>query len=141
MKILIDTNVILDVLFNRQEFAEDSAKVLKLCETKQTDGVICALSVPNIVYIMRRELTPQKISQVLETLGQIAQIADLKSQDLTAAAQLCFKDFKDFEDAVQAACAKRSKASFIVTRNVSDFAKSPVPAITPNQFLKSYNKT
>ena len=55
MKILIDTNVILDVLCNRAEFAEDSLRVFKYCEVKRITGCISALSIPNIVYIMRKE--------------------------------------------------------------------------------------
>ena len=60
MKVLIDTNVILDVLYKREGFYEDSLKIWKLCETRKLDGYISALSIPNIVYILRRELDPEK---------------------------------------------------------------------------------
>ena len=60
MKLLIDTNVILDVLCNRPEFVYDASKVFKFCEVKKVDGYICALSIPNIVYIMRKELDSEK---------------------------------------------------------------------------------
>ena len=60
MKVLIDTNIILDVLFNRKDFVEDSTKILKYSELGIIDGYISALSFPNIVYIMRKELTPKK---------------------------------------------------------------------------------
>ena len=60
MKILIDTNVILDVLCNRSEFVESSSKVWKYCETRQAEGYISALTVPNIVYILRRNLQRKK---------------------------------------------------------------------------------
>lgn len=60
MKIWIDTNVLLDVLCNRPNFVEASVKVWKLCEVKKLEGYISALSVTNIVYILRKELTPQK---------------------------------------------------------------------------------
>ena len=55
MKILVDTNVILDVLCNRPEFVEASSKVWKYCEVDQLEGYISALSVPNIVYILRKQ--------------------------------------------------------------------------------------
>ena len=55
MKVLIDTNVILDVLCNRKMFVEDSLKIFKLSETKQIDGYISALSIANIIYIMRKQ--------------------------------------------------------------------------------------
>ena len=54
MKVLIDTNIILDVLCKRPDFYEDSAKVFKLCEVKRISGVISALSIPNIMYILKR---------------------------------------------------------------------------------------
>ena len=71
MKVLIDTNIILDVLCKRQEFYEDSAKVFKLCEVKKIAGVISALSIPNIVYIMRKELDAEKIREILDSLSLI----------------------------------------------------------------------
>ena len=55
MKILIDTNIILDVLCNRKEFVDDSKSILNLCEINEIDGYLSALSIPNIVYIMRKE--------------------------------------------------------------------------------------
>ena len=66
MKILIDTNVILDVLCNRADFVEDAKKIFKLCEVNKVDGYISALSVPNIVYIMRKELDSEKTADILK---------------------------------------------------------------------------
>ena len=56
MRLLIDANVLLDVLQNRQPHAEDSSKVWKLCETEQAEGYISALTIANLMYIMRRQL-------------------------------------------------------------------------------------
>ena len=71
MKILIDTNVILDVLCNRAEFVEDSLRVFKYCEIKRITGCVSALSIPNIVYIMRKELNSEKIKEILSTLTSL----------------------------------------------------------------------
>ena len=68
MKILIDTNVILDVLCSREKFLEDSSKIWKLCEVKKLDGYVSALSIPNIVYILRKELTPEKTQQIIDQI-------------------------------------------------------------------------
>ena len=75
MNILIDTNVILDVLCNRADFVEDSLKVFRLCEAEQITGYISALSIPNIVYIMRKELDNARIKEILTTLTAIFQAA------------------------------------------------------------------
>ncbi len=132
MKILIDTNVILDVLCNRPEFVGDSLKVFKYCEANQITGCISALSIPNIVYIMRKELDNEKIKEILNTLTSIFTIVDLRESDLIKGADL---DFSDYEDALQSVCASRAKANYIVTRNIKDFKNSAVPAIKPSELF------
>lgn len=132
MKVLIDTNILLDVLCNRSEFAEASAKVFKLCEVKKIDGYISALSIPNIVYIMRKELDTEKTKDILEKLSLIFTITDLKADDIKKAA---YMNFNDYEDALQSACASRIKANFIITRNIKDFTNSRVTAITPSELI------
>lgn len=133
MKILIDTNVILDVLCNRREFIEDSAKIFKLCEVKKLTGYISALTIPNIVYIMRKELDEQRIREIIEKLALVFDIVDLKSEDLKKAATL---DFNDYEDAVQSVQATRIKADYIVTRNIKDYKDSKVMAIKPAELFE-----
>ena len=133
MKILIDTNVILDVLCNRKDFAEDSLRVFKYCETNQITGCISALSIPNIVYIMRKELDSEKIKEILTVLTSIFTVVDLRVTDLIKAADL---DFSDYEDALQSVCASRTKVNYIVTRNIKDFKSSSVPAIKPSELLE-----
>ena len=133
MKVLIDTNVILDVLCNREEFVVDSLRVFQCCETQRITGYISALSIPNIVYIMRKELDPEQIKEILHTLTMVFSVAELRETGLLKAAELVFADY---EDAIQSACAARVRADYIVTRNGKDFADSPVPAISPADLLK-----
>ncbi len=132
MRALIDTNIILDVLCQRERFFENSSMVFKLCEMKKLDGVISALSIPNLVYIMRKELDHDAIKIVLQKLSLIFKIEDLKAADLLKAAVM---DFKDYEDALQSVCAERTNADFIISRNVKDFQNSSVKAVTPEEFL------
>ena len=133
MKVLIDTNIVLDVLYAREPFAEDASKIFKCCELKQIDGYVSALSIPNIVYVMRKEMDRERIRQMLETLTNIFSIADLREADLMKAAGA---DIGDYEDAIQHACAARIKADFIVTRNLRDFKNSKIPAIKPSELLE-----
>ena len=132
MRALSDTNIILDVLCQRERFFENSSMVFKLCEMKKLDGVISALSIPNLVYIMRKELDHDAIKIVLQKLSLIFKIEDLKAADLLKAAVM---DFKDYEDAHQSICAERTNADFIISRNVKDFQNSSVKAVTPEEFL------
>ena len=133
MKVLIDTNVILDVLCNREGFSEASAKVWKYCETGILNGYVSALSIPNIVYILRKELDPDKTKTVIDRLFMLFDIVELMPDDLKKAADM---KLSDFEDAVQMVCADRIDADFIVTRNIRDFSASKVTAVKPTELLE-----
>lgn len=133
MKVMIDTNIILDVLCNRKDFVDDSLKVFKLCEVKKVSGYISALSIPNIVYIMRKELDSKMIKEILEKLSLIFEIVDLKEDDLKRASTL---NFKDYEDAIQSVQANRIKANYIITRNIKDYSNSKVAAIKPSELIE-----
>ena len=133
MKVLIDTNVILDVLYKREGFYEDSLKIWKLCETRKLDGYISALSIPNIVYILRRELDPEKTLEVINNINLVFKIYDLKSEIIMQAAE---KKTKDYKDALQMVTAQKLKASFIVTRKIKDFVDSKIIAVKPSELLE-----
>ncbi len=133
MKVLIDTNVVLDVLCKREGLYEDAARIMKYCEVNKITGIISALTIPNIVYIMRKELDAQKTRDVIEKLQLVFTVADLKADDIKKALSM---NFKDFEDALQSACASRIKADYIITRNIRDFVNSKVTAIKPTELLE-----
>jgi len=136
MKILIDNNVVMDVLFNREEHYEKSSGVFKMCEYAIT-GYISALSLADMFYVMRKSLNNEKIDYYLNLLKSIFILEDLTVADMHRAVKL---DFKDYEDAVQTACAMRIDADYIVTRNTKDFKESPIPAVTPAEFIEIVGK-
>lgn len=135
MRVLIDTNIILDVLMDRKQFVDASQCIFNLCELKEIEGHISALTIPNLVYIMRKELNRDRIKDILHKLSMLFQIDDLKTEDISQAINL---PMNDFEDALQSACAARIEADYIITRNGKDFANSLVKPITPNKFLLLY---
>lgn len=132
MKLLIDANILLDVLQNREPHVQASSVIWKLCETEKAKGYVSALTFANLVYIMRKELEPKKIEEILEALSLIFEFADFTVSDLTHAAEL---GWDDFEDAVQSVTAERVHADYIITRNVRDFAESKVVAFTPSELI------
>ena len=132
MKLLIDANILLDVLQNRENFVRASSMVWKLCETEQAKGYISALTFANLVYIMRKEMDAQRIEEVLHMLSLIFEFAELNDSDLFRAAAL---QWPDFEDAVQSVTAERIHVDYIITRNVRDFSRSKVIAFTPDELL------
>ena len=133
MRALIDGNILLDVLEAREPHLEASSKIWKLCETDRLEGYISALTFADLVYVLRKELTPEQICEVLEKLKLIFRFADLCESDLTEAANM---KWKDYEDAVQSAAAKRIMADWIITRNIKDLRKSAVQVCTPAEYLQ-----
>ena len=125
MVLLIDTNIILDVLLSRSDFVKESSIIWKLCETEQAKGYISTLTYANMMYIMRKQMTPEQIEDVFE-------IADFSSVVLEMAVNM---KWKDFEDAIQSATAEYVHADYIITRNIKDFTQSKVMALTPAELL------
>lgn len=132
MVLLIDANILLDVLLDRKEFVKESALVWKLCETRQMKGYVSALTFANIMYIMRKELTPEKTEEVFRRLNLIFELADFSGSVLEKAVEM---KWSDFEDAVQSATAERVHADYVITRNIRDFGRSKIMALTPTEFL------
>jgi len=132
MRLLIDGNVILDVLQKREPYFPDSSRIWKLCETEQAEGFVSALTFANLVYVMRKELDPSKIKDVLKGLSMIFHFTELSVSDMNRAADM---QWNDFEDALQTAAAERLHAEYIITRNVRDFKNSKIAALTPAEFL------
>jgi len=133
MKILIDTNIVLDVLLRRTDFFDASYNVLKLATLGKVEALVTANSITDIYYILYRankDIVKSKdaIVQLLSLVG----IADVLASDIMTALS---SKVTDFENALVGAIAKRAKADYIVTRNTKDFENSPVPAIDPQDFL------
>lgn len=132
MKLLIDANILLDVLQKREPHFHNSSLIWKLCETDSVEGYVSSLTFANLIYVMRKELDPNKIENVLQQLKLIFQFTDLSVTDITKAANL---KWDDFEDAIQNAIAERIHADYIITRNVRNFNKSRITAFTPEEYL------
>jgi predicted nucleic acid-binding protein len=132
MVLLIDANIVLDVLLDRKPFVRDSSLIWKLCETDQAKGYISTLTFANMMYIMRKELSAEKIEEVFRKLKLIFEIADFSTSVLEKAVEM---KWTDFEDAVQSATAEQIHADYINTRNVRDFTKSKVMAFSPSELL------
>lgn len=132
MVLLIDANIILDVLLNRPMFVKDSSMIWKLCETQQMKGYLSTLTYANIMYIMRKQLTPEQIQEIFCKLKLIFEFADFSPAVLERAVNM---KWKDFEDAIQSATAESVHADYIITRNIKDFKQSKVMALMPSELL------
>ena len=134
MRILIDTNVILDIVQKREPFFTDSYQALRRAIETDTECLISASAVTDIFYILRKAFQSAPKAKIrIEQLSQLVTFADVQGADIHTA---LMRSMPDFEDAVVDAVAERNGASCILTRNIRDFAGSSVPAVTPTEFLK-----
>ena len=132
MKVLIDTNIVVDNLACRDE-CEDSLNILNFCESGRLEGVVSIITIMNVMHVLRKHLSSPKARGAVLIFMQTVDIIPAHKSDINAA---LISNFSDFDDAVQAACAARVKADYIVTRNVKDFKNSLVQAILPVDMLK-----
>jgi predicted nucleic acid-binding protein len=132
MLICFDTNIILDVVLQREPFSKESAKVLSLVEIPDHTGMLCATTLTNLHYLTRRTLGEAGARQNIGNFLQVMELAMVTRAVVNAAIR---SEMTDFEDAVLACAAHLAGAQAIITRNLRDFAKSPVRAYTPTQFL------
>ena len=136
MKIMCDTNIFLDVLLEREPFADDSSKVLSLCEEHKLDGFVSASCITDIFYLVHKythstELAYKAVGKVLE----IVKVCSVTNNDVLLAFQ---KKTKDFEDCLVATCAKSIHCDCIVTHNKKDFEGFDIPLLEPSELLQQF---
>lgn len=133
--ILVDLNVVLDVVQERQPHYRASASVLDQVIRGKVEAALSAHAVTTVHFILRRHQSADVASRVVEWLLSRFAIAAVGKAELIRAQAL---NWTDFEDAVVAAAAESSGCREIVTRNVRDFRASPVPAVTPEEYLLQF---
>lgn len=133
-KILIDTNVLIDYLLEREPFFEDAKDVILSCADGKVKGCIAAHSIPNMFFILRKDYSAKERREILSNLCSIFDVDGIDKAKLLA--RLTNEDFSDFEDCLQMECAKSYGADYIVTRNVSDYSTSEIKAIMPKDYLE-----
>ncbi len=137
MKVFFDTNILIDVLANRQPFCEDSAALWTLSERRTITGLVSVLTFTNTFYIVRR-LTDLKTARraltlIRDAFAPVACDGDIINQAIAS-------QFGDFEDAVQYMSATQIGADCLVSRNVNHFPGSGgCPVLTPAEFLAAHS--
>jgi predicted nucleic acid-binding protein len=134
MKILLDTNVVMDIIEKREPFYKDSIAVLKQISSMNVECYFSASSAKDIFYLVKRHTgNINQAKNAIVLISNFAIFCDTTGQDIQEA---LLSNIIDFEDAVLVASAIRDNLDFVITRNVKDFTDSIVPAITPAEFLK-----
>jgi predicted nucleic acid-binding protein len=130
MRILIDTNVVLDFLQQREPFVEDAAKLFEKIDAGEIEGFIAATTITNIYYIVRKAAG---IVAAQDAITQILTDLYICPVDRSVIEQAIALNFRDFEDAVQYACAIAHGLNVIVTRDVSGFVSGEIPVVSPGE--------
>ena len=132
--LLIDTNIILDWLLERQPFAENAKKIMEYCINGNLYGYIAGHSLLNIFYITRKEKNVSERKEILLMLCEWFEIIDIDKEMIIFALQN--EKWQDLEDGLQMQCASHEKLDYIITRNIEDFIHCEVKALLPEEFLK-----
>ncbi len=136
MKLLIDTNIILDFLLEREPFYNNSKEILNLCALKKFQGFITASSVTDIFYIVHKAL--KNIDETYKILAAILNILEILSVTGNDVQKAFIRKAKDFEDCLMAECAKSNKCDGIVTRNYKDFQDFNIKIYTPENIIEKF---
>lgn len=135
MNVFADTNVLLDVLAQREPFYTDSARIWTLAETGLITGLASSLSLPNLFYILRRGSGRPTAHGAMSILRDIFSLVPLDSQIVNQAID---SGIDDFEDAIQFFSAVRAGADVIVTRNARHYPSADIAIQSPAEFLATH---
>jgi len=130
-KIFLDTNILLDVLLQRDSFMQNSARVWAECESGKVKGFISAISLNNMHFIMSKRIGKDRALESVRICLSVFSVVPLDEKILRLAVEL---PHKDFEDAIQLFSAVQMKVDCIVTRDAGHFSSEYLPILSPGQY-------
>ena len=132
-QIFVDTNILLDYLFERRGFYKNAERLFDYCAMKNIKVNISALSVATIAYLLSKKFRINEVKEQLEILYEFANILPFNKRIIFLAHQ---SSFKDLEDGFQYFTAKEHHIPLLITRNIKDFAVDDLSVLSPQQFLE-----
>jgi len=135
-KLLIDTNIVIDLLAKRDPGYADAAQIFSLGDKKQIQLSVSALTIANTNYLLLKLKPHNEVKSILRKFKLLVDVLSLDDKIINLA--LNDTDFKDFEDGLQYFSAIENDQDIIITRNLKDYKNSKIPSMTAEQFLKSY---
>ena len=132
MKVIVDTNVVLDVLLARKPFVQSAASVFALVEQSRIDAFLCATTITTVDYLLNQSLSRAAARKALHRLLELFKVAPVNRPVIEEALQSKMVDFKD---AVLAHAGSLVDVDAIVTRNTKDFRQATIKALDPAELL------
>lgn len=137
MRILLDTNIILDIALKREPFFTDSVGVFKKIDNNAVYGFITTTTITDIYYIAKKD---KGHAIAIEFISNLIQFVDIIGIDKDIVIESLISDITDFEDAIQSVASTFNEVDYIITRNTKDYRSSKVKAITPTEFISQTKK-
>lgn len=135
MRVLVDTNVLLDVLAERRDFYTDAMRVWSLAESGRLEAFVAAISFSNCYYILHKHAGRRNAEKAMRILRDVFVPVDLTAQLLNQAIDA---GFVDFEDAIQFYSALHAQSDALITRNPDHFPRSGMPILSPAELLATH---
>ena len=133
MRVLLDTDVVIDFLMAREPFAQRAREIFELNAQRRIHCYIASITPLNVFFVARKSLNLEgRLRLIRQLLAQVI-VCPINHETLIRAFDF---GFSDYEDAVQHACAEADSVDAIITRNVDDYKKATVPIFTPADFLQ-----
>jgi len=137
MRILLDTNIVLDIALGRVPHLAYSADVFRKIDNESIYGFVTATTITDIYYVARRDKGHQTTIDFISNLIEIVDVIGIDREIVIAS---LISDFADFEDAIQSVSSRLNRIDYIITRNQKDFIKSEIPALSPKELLALLKK-
>ena len=134
MDVLIDSNIIVDVIQEREPFCSYSKSIIAMCIKDEITGYVSAHSLCDLFYILRKDKTVSERLALIANLCKYMNVISEKQDNFEVLS--ANPATKDLEDGLQMLCAKNYNLDYIISRNIKDFDSSYVPAIEPSDFVK-----
>ena len=131
-KILVDTNIILDLLAKRESFYSEAQELFTLADKKKVLLFVSSLTLANTYYVLSQSLKMENARKILRKFKVLVEVLPMDDKIIDLALD---SEFDDFEDAIQYFTAIESNLDLIVTRNLKDFKQSTIPVLTAKDYL------
>jgi predicted nucleic acid-binding protein len=132
-RLLIDTNIVIDLLSKRDKFYDESADLFSRADKKELELTISSLTFGNTNYILSKLKSAKEAREILRKFKVLVELLSL--DDKITELALSDNDFPDFEDGLQYYSAIENRIDVIITRNKKDFKNSKIPVLTAKEFL------
>ena len=132
-RILIDTNIVIDLLSKRKDFYDDAANLFSLADKKELKLTISSLTFANTNYILTKLKSAKEAREILRKFKVLVELLSL--DDKITELALSDESFPDFEDGLQYYSAIENEIDIIITRNKKDFKNSKLPILTAKEYL------